>query len=67
VPIFLVFAQDTIGDPPVITYVNAADLPTAQTLVAATLAHGIGVANGLKGTVQYAIVAAGVAGVVTPT
>lgn len=64
--IFLVFAQDTIGDPPIVTYVNAADLATAQTLVTASLAKGIGVNLGLKGTVQYAIVAAGAAGSVTP-
>jgi hypothetical protein len=66
--IFLVFAQDTIGDPPVITYVNAVDLPTATTMVTNALASGIGVAHGLgKGTIQYAIVAAGAAGTVTPT
>lgn len=65
--IFLVFAQDTIGDPPIITYINAPDLATAQTQLTAALASGIGVNKGLKGTVQYAIVAAGAAGSVTPT
>lgn len=66
-PIFIVLAQDTIGDPPVITYVSAADLATAQTMVTNGLARGIGVNSGIKGTVQYAIVAAGAAGTVTPT
>jgi hypothetical protein len=65
-PIFLVFAQDTVGDPPIVSYVNAVDLATAQTQVTNALANGIGINRGLKGTVQYAIVAAGAAGTVVP-
>lgn len=65
--IFLILAKDTIGDPVVIDYVNAASLTAAETMVQTALAKGIGINQGLKGTVQYAIVAAGAAGVVTPT
>jgi hypothetical protein len=67
VTIFLVFAQDTVGDPPVITYLNAPDIATAQTQLQNALAKGVGINLGLKGTIQYAIVAAGASGSVTPT
>lgn len=65
--IFLIFAQDTVGDPPVITYTSAATIGAAETALQNALAKGIGVNNGLKGTIQYAIVAAGATGTVTPT
>lgn len=65
--IFLIFAQDTVNDPPVISYINAPDLATAQTQLQNALAKGLGINQGLKGTVQYAIVQADAAGQVVPT
>lgn len=65
-PAFIVIAR-TPSNPVYIDGFVAADLPTAQTMVQAALAKGVGVNAGVKDQIQVAIIQADVAFVVNPT
>lgn len=64
--VFIVFGQ-TADNALYIDHVTAADVATAQTIVTNALAKGLGINNGAKSQVSYAIIQAAAAGTINPT